>query len=219
VRDGQYTYAELAGFSAWLDGDSGAVGRTNENGEQWASVDGSGRDLWRDENGELTWFPANKNPSLASPTYRLLESLPTDTAALLEMIYADAELNHGSGTGSSLGVDQGAFVIISDILTHAVLPPDTNAALLRAAAAIPGVVRIPEAEDALGRHGVAIAREHDGERLEWIFDEDTMRLLGQRTVLTEDGGWGEAGSPVDSTAIVRTGIVDEPGQVPERPAA
>ncbi|MFJ9653983.1 hypothetical protein [Streptomyces microflavus] len=92
------------------------------------------------------------------------------------------------------------------------LPPDTTAALYRAAALIPGVDIVPDAVDAAGRHGVAVARTHDGERIEWIFDESTVRLLDERTVLVEDNAWGKAGTVVTSVALIDSGIVDEAGQ-------
>ncbi|WP_435804348.1 hypothetical protein [Streptomyces hirsutus] len=59
---------------------------------------------------------------------------------------------------------------------------------------------------AAGRHGVAVARTHDGERTEWIFDKSTARLLGERTVLLEDNAWGKAGTVVTSVALIGSGI-------------
>ncbi|MCX2922850.1 hypothetical protein [Streptomyces sp. NEAU-W12] len=93
-------------------------------------------------------------------------------------------------------------------------PPETSAALYRAAVLIPGVDVVPEAVDAAGRHGVAVSRTHDGERTEWIFDRSTAQLLGERTVLVEDSAWGKAGTVVTSVALVDRGIVDEAGQTP-----
>ncbi|MFB7942350.1 hypothetical protein ACFC39_35255, partial [Streptomyces sp. NPDC056049] len=62
--------------------------------------------------------------------------------------------------------------------------------------------------------GVAVARVHGGERVEWIFDGTTGRFLGERLVLTRAGAWGEAGDVVTSVAVVARGVVDEPGQLP-----
>jgi len=107
-------------------------------------------------------------------------------------------------------------VAIGDMLRYSAAPPATSAALYRAAARIPGVTTRPDAVDAAGRHGVAVTRTHDGERNEWIFDKDSLRLLGTRIVLVEDGSWGKAGSAVESVAITATGMVDKAGQVPER---
>ncbi|MFJ5657395.1 hypothetical protein ACIQD5_29195 [Streptomyces microflavus] len=57
-----------------------------------------------------------------------------------------------------------------------------------------------------------MARTHDGERIEWIFDESTVRLLDERTVLVEDNAWGKAGTVATSVALIDSGIVDEAGQ-------
>ncbi|WP_437114546.1 hypothetical protein [Streptomyces glaucescens] len=91
---------------------------------------------------------------------------------------------------------------------------ETTAALYRAAALIPGVDVVRHAVDAAGRDGVAVARTHDGERTEWIFDRSTARLLGERTVLVDDNAWGEAGPVVASVAVIDSGIVDKAGQAP-----
>lgn len=71
---------------------------------------------------------------------------------------------------------------------------------------------VDDAVDAVGRHGVAVARVHDGTRFEWIFDQRTMRLLGKRAVLVKDGPWGRAGDEVNSLALVAQGIVGAPGE-------
>ncbi|KRV49155.1 hypothetical protein AQ490_21340 [Wenjunlia vitaminophila] len=213
VRDSQYTYVKIAGFTTALDGDTGVTERTDEVMEQWTSVDGSGRTLKRQASDDW-WLDAPGAGTLSTPTYRLLASLPTDPSALLKAIYEEADLNHGAGTDSTLGADQGAFVAIGDMLRHSAAPPATSAALYRAAARIPGVTTLPDAVDAAGRHGVAVARTHDGERQEWIFDENSLRFLGTRTVLVKDSAWGKAGTTVESVALTATGIVDEPGHTP-----
>ncbi|MFD3881173.1 hypothetical protein [Streptomyces microflavus] len=136
--------------------------------------------------------------NLNSLTYNLLDGLPTDPEALLKHISDDAEENHGAGSESTTAPHQRAFVTIGD--------------LLRTGGTLPGVDIVPDAVDAAGRHGVAVARTHDGERIEWIFDESTVRLLDERTVLVEDNAWGKAGTVVTSVALIDSGIVDEAGQ-------
>ncbi|MFF6980286.1 CU044_5270 family protein [Streptomyces sp. NPDC008343] len=214
VRDSQYTYVKISGFTTSLNGDTGATERGDEAMEQWTSVDGSGRTLQR-QAGEDQWLDAPGAGPLNAPAYRLLASLPTDPSALLNEIYKEADLNHGAGTDSTLGADQAAFVAIGDILRCFVAPPATSAGLYRAAARIPGVTTLPGAVDAAGRHGVAVARTHDGERQEWIFDKNSLRLLGTRTVLVKDSAWGKAGTTVESVAITDMGIVDQPGHTPK----
>lgn len=213
VRDNQYTYVRVVGFSTALDGETGRTERTDEATEEWTSVDGTGRTL-QQQDGQDDWLDAPGAGTSSAPTYKMLEGLPTDPTALLKEIYKDADLNHGSGTDSTLGADQAAFVAIGDMLRYSAAPPSTSAALYRAAARVPGVTTRPDAVDAAGRHGVAVTRTHEGERNEWIFDKDTLRLLGTRTVLVKDSDWGKAGTAVESIAITATGIVDRPGQAP-----
>ncbi|MGW3061557.1 CU044_5270 family protein [Streptomyces goshikiensis] len=220
VRDGQFLYTKTVGHSTSLSETSNgamAAARTDESAERWVSVDGSEGTVTRTARGTSTEPAGGKDrASINGPTYRFLAGLPTDPGWLLEKIYADARLNHGEGSGSTTGPDQEAFVAIGDLLRTVEAPPGVSAALYRAAARIPGVVLVPEATDALGRKGAAVARVHKGQRTEWIFDTRSLRLLGERTVLLKDGPWGKAGTPVTSVAIVTRGVVDRAGQVPGR---
>jgi hypothetical protein len=101
-----------------------------------------------------------------------------------------------------------------------------GAALYRAATKIPGSVVVKDAVDAAGRHGVAVARvdEQAGIREELIFDEETMQLLGERSVVVRktDGGEmngqkcesADVGAVLSSTAVLDRAIVDKVGQTP-----
>jgi Sigma-70 region 2 len=84
----------------------------------------------------------------------------------------------------------------------------------RAAARIPGITVVDDATDALGRHGIAIARTDGLSRTEWIFDRTGLQFLGERSVLTEAMGPVPAGTVTASTAIVARAIVDRAGQEP-----
>ncbi|MFD3721466.1 CU044_5270 family protein [Streptomyces sp. NPDC058674] len=220
VRDGQFMYTKTVGHSTSLTevtdvpGGRMEAAPTDESAERWLSVDGSAGMVVRTATGTDRHRPGGP-PSLNGPTYRFLESLPTDPDRLLELIYQDARLNHGPGSGSTTGPDQQAFVAIGDLLRSIEAPPGLSAALYRVAARIPGVVLVPEAKDAAGRSGVAVARVHRGERTEWIFDKESLRLLGARTVVLEDGDWGAAGTAVTSVAIIARGVTDRPEQVPK----
>lgn len=205
VRDDQYAYIKVTGHATALDGDTGATEPTDDSGELWTSVDGSGRTLTRDRGGDR---------SLSAPTYRYLEALPTEPDALLARIRRESDPQYGPAVDSTVGADQGAFVTIGELLRSGSAPPATAAALYRAAALIPGVITVPDAVDATGRRGVAVARAHNGERVEWIFDRRTLRLLGERTVLMEDGAWGETGTVVESIAFTAGGICDRAGATP-----
>jgi hypothetical protein len=152
--------------------------------------------------------PGVKCPNIGGlndPTYRLLQTLPTNPHALLAKIYR-IERGHGPGP------DQEAFVTIGDLLRNTIAPPKVTAALYRAAALIPGVTFVPNATDAIGRHGVAIARIGPGvdggvsEQL--IFSRATWQLIGERTVIARTG------VTTSATAIVARAFVDHRGQVP-----
>jgi len=139
--------------------------------------------------------------SLNDATYRLLQTLPTDPHALLAMIYK-VERGHGPGPG------QEAFVTIGDLLRDKIAPPKVTAALYRAAALIPGVTLVPHATDAIGRHGVAVARTADGIRTELIFSKASLRLIGERTILAS------INMSTLATAIISQAFVNHLGQVP-----
>ncbi|MFJ8982931.1 CU044_5270 family protein [Streptomyces sp. NPDC102282] len=215
----QFTYVKVTGHTTALsENQDGRTERSRQSEayEQWTSVDGSSRTVQRQEGSSETLLDAPGQGSFGLPTYRFLEKLPTDPTELLRVIYREADLNHGEGSDSTTGPDQEAFVMIGDLLRASVAPPEVSAALYRAAAHIPGVIAVPTSVDAAGRRGVAVARVHDGERSEWIFDKETTRFLGERTVLLEDNAWGKAGTAVTSTAVTASGITDEPGQTPVR---
>jgi hypothetical protein len=152
--------------------------------------------------------PGEKCPStgeLNRSTYRLLQSLPTNPRRLLHLIYA-TEQGHGPNRA------QEAFTTIGDLLSQSIAPPRVSAALYRAAALIPGVTVDPDAVNAIGQHGVAVALTVEGAhgvrdvRQEWIFDKTTLQMIGLRTVAH--------GSVTDVTAIVDRAFVDRAGQTP-----
>ena len=137
--------------------------------------------------------------TLNDPSYRLLQSLPTDPHALLNLIYKQT-----AGAGQS--PDQEAFTTIGDLLRESIAPPEVSAALFRAAALIPGVTVVPNAVDATGRPGVAVSFTFNGEQSEWIFDKQSSQLLGELDFVD--------GTLTDKTAIITRAFVDHPGQVP-----
>jgi hypothetical protein len=137
--------------------------------------------------------------SFGDPTYRFLQSLPTDPQTLLNMIY-------GAHNGEQPPNEE-AFTTIGDTLRESIPPPAVSAALYRAAALIPGVTVIPDATDALGRPGIAVSFTGVGDvQSEWIFDKDTFQWLGERMYIN--------GTLVDKTAVTNRAIVDQAGELP-----
>jgi hypothetical protein len=142
------------------------------------------------------------------PTYRFLQSLPTDPHALLSLIERQM-----SGQQPP---PQEAFITIGDLLGEAIAPPQVSAALYRAAALIPGVTVIADATDAAGRHGVAVAMTVEGVRNEWIFSKRTLRYLGARGIYVAKPRDLNItiGSIAYDAAVLQRAFVDHAGQIP-----
>ncbi|MFF6999576.1 CU044_5270 family protein [Streptomyces sp. NPDC008313] len=153
--------------------------------------------------------PAGTPAGFSRPTYEWLSSLPTDPDKLLDHLYAKTPQVDDRER------DQAVFEQIGDLLDRA-MPPRTAAALYRAAAKIPGVTEAPQAKDALGRQGLGIARsdKKNGVVTEWVFDKEDLAYLGHSTRLTKDTPYGKAGTLLDSSALLKSTIVDKAGQLP-----
>lgn len=134
------------------------------------------------------------------PTYRFLQSLPTDPHALLSLIERQM-----SGQQPP---PQEAFTTVGDLLREAIAPPRVSAALYRAAALIPGVTVVADATDAAGRHGVAVAMTVGGVQYQWIFSKQTLRYLGERDINLANG------STAGEAAVLQRAFVDHAGQIP-----
>lgn len=176
--------------------------------EVWLSVDGSRAGLLREdnENGTMKLDPQTGGND-ASTTYRNLRTLPTDPGKMLTWLR-----EHSDGGRSE---EQQTFVLVGDLARESLMPPDVAAALFRAAARIPGVVVVPDAVDATGRRGVAVARTDQGSRAELIFDRKTNMYLGERVVQTVDvPGSTRKGGVTGTTAVLQRAIVDKVGQRP-----
>ncbi|MEV6157230.1 CU044_5270 family protein [Nonomuraea sp. NPDC052129] len=110
------------------------------------------------------------------PAYARLGVWPTDPAQVRAKLVAkegEAPLR----VWSSLKV----------LVMESVVRPSLSAALYQVAASLDGIVLIPDAVDAAGRPGLAVAMdEGDGTRSELIFDRQTYHYLGERTVNLRD---------------------------------
>ncbi|MFD6533239.1 CU044_5270 family protein [Streptomyces sp. NPDC060184] len=220
VRDDQFLYTRSTVRGADLTSGKAVVGPLEER-EEWAAQDPRPlRKLGLVRTGGET-FPVNAElgdtegtaAGLSRPTYAWLGTLPTDPERLLTYLYA-----HTPDTPDQERA-QAVFDRIGELLT-AVMPAPTAAALYEAAARLPGVVEAPQAADALGRHGLGIAREDTryGTRTEWVFDRTDLSFLGSRSYLTEDTSYGEAGTLLSSLARTGWGVVDRAGELPSKTA-
>lgn len=219
-RAGQFLYVESTTADTYV--------RTVDDKHTVVSEKPHRRQVWQSPDGHKGWLiePGNgpeggqtlDSQEESSSSWDTLNKLPTDPDALLKKIYAESE-----GQGNS--PDQSAFSAIGDLLGESYPPSGLEAALYKAAAKIPGVVKVDSAVDAEGREGIAVARldKVSGEREEWIFEEKTLTYLGERTVQVTEG---ENPNPEDllikpgtvthTSAVTSRAIVDGIKQTPTR---
>jgi hypothetical protein len=210
IRDDQFVYIKSKVAWTGQDGDGPAKLDPIHEREVWLSVDGKEQGLLHEP------FARHDNmllealtPGIPSNTdYRHLQTLPTDPDKMYTW------LNKASGDGSK-NKDDANFVLVGDLARESLMPPAQAAALYRAAAKISGVFVIEDAVDAAGRHGIAVARVEDGERVELIFDKKTKEFLGEREVAVEDLPWGfKKGDVTARTAVLERTVVDKRGERP-----
>lgn len=218
IRDDQFVFVEsLVSYAESQEGKPPEFAPLHLR-RVWQSVDGTRRGLDWEQNRK--YFPdkhttepevrPGKPVSKWATHYRNLAALPTDTDAMLKWLRTAA-------ASSSQGGDQQMFVLVGDLLGESMAPPEVNAALYRAAARIPGVVVVPDAVDARGNKGVAIARvdTDNGIRDEWIFDRENKSYLGERSVVVKDDGSDfEVGDVVGVSSVIRRAVVNKAGQQP-----
>ncbi|RLU80625.1 hypothetical protein CTZ27_34560 [Streptomyces griseocarneus] len=212
VRDDQYVYVRsVATETAHIK--PVKAGKLKER-EDWVPQDPrptSDVGVFREDGEFVPVSGADRVPAgIDRPTYAWLAALPADPGALYERLRKETRPVRGQD------FDQTVFNTFGALLGRAAMPSATEAALYKAAAKIPGVVQLPDAVDADGRHGVAIAREDHrlGERTEWIFGKQDLNFLGSRTYLTRTGERGEAGTLVRADAILERSVVDKARQIP-----
>ncbi|MEU1672416.1 CU044_5270 family protein [Streptomyces roseifaciens] len=242
---GAVTPAPVHTRQVWLSADGGHPGLLREEGRPDTPLNTGDAPVYALDGPGATPRPTapGKRPSISNPTHQYVASLPTDPDALLKLIRDETRGQDGNpgpdrtqDAGSSPSpasdpsrssspssspasdADQRAFAAIGDLLAETWAPPKVSAALYKAAAKIPGVTVVDAARDAAGREGIAVARTAHGQQTQWVFDRSTYAFLGERTVLTEAGDAGPAGTVVGSSAVLIKAAVDRVGEVPAVPA-
>jgi hypothetical protein len=221
VRDGQFWYIQSWVSGQICDGLTGSNCTMEKPHERqiWQSVSNLCVTGLLREDGQDTPLQDVPGPSSAlppghaqtgpgcpeaggvnEPTYRFLQSLPTDPHALLSLIEREMQ--------GQLPRPEEAFTTIGDMLRESIAPPQVSAALYRAAALIHGVTVVANATDAIGRSGIAVAFTYQGTRSEWIFSKQTLQYLGERDINVANG------STTDQAAVLQRAFVDHPGQLP-----
>ncbi|WP_329597693.1 CU044_5270 family protein [Streptomyces pseudovenezuelae] len=216
VRDDQFLYIASKVASTYertVDDKTTLVSQKLHSRQVWESPDG--KDGWLVEPGNTDEGGITlAGPNPVGSAYDRLTRLPTDPEALLRKIYKESD----AVRDPEVPRDQAAFVAIGDLLVESYPPADLTVALYKAAADIPGVVAVDDAVDAVGRHGVAVARldEQSGQRTEWIFDKKTYAFLGERTVQVEPNETFKKGTVIFTVAITQRAVVNEMKEVPGR---
>jgi hypothetical protein len=146
--------------------------------------------------------PAFRCPSeghLGDATYRLLQSLPTNPAALLTYLKAGKKWTNDPPSTE-----------IGDLIHEAIIPPAVAAALYRVAALLPGATLVPDVTNAVGRHGIGIAwTSPDGQyRNVWIFDKASLQYIGERDYNVRTGVVN------GESAVLQRAFVGKAGQLP-----
>jgi hypothetical protein len=146
-------------------------------------------------------FTCPSKGHLGDATYRLLQSLPTEPAALLNYLKAGKKWTNDE-----------PITEIGDLIREAIIPPAVAAALYRVAALLPGATLVPDAVNAVGRHGIGIAwnsrSAKQSYRNEWIFDKTTLQYIGERDY---DPTTGQLSG---ESAILQQAFTAKAGQLP-----
>jgi hypothetical protein len=218
---GQFVYTKSEGTVVNSAGTDGQTINFYENGtrEAWIGPDGSGR--LREEHSpprfvtssdKAAWIAAGK-PDLSGSrnsdetfaagglSYLDLSKLPSDPAQLKQLI--ENRTVEGGPPG-----DAETFTIIGDLLRETYASPGVRSALYTIASELPGVQLVGPVKDELGRSGTAVAYVSHGISDELILDPQTSALLAERQVVTGNGSWAPVGTVLESTAYVRSGVVD-----------
>ncbi|WP_327036014.1 CU044_5270 family protein [Micromonospora ureilytica] len=210
--DGGYVYIKSRGAFAEF-GDGPARLRPVHEREVWIPRNERGDGLLQEPLLHVPIIgaiPDRETLTDVTPNAALVD-LPTDPDALLAKLYREREER---GRGNSR--DGAAFTAIGDVLRESLVPPQTSAALYRAAAKIPGVEVVRGVTDAAERRGIAVAYTEGSRRDEWIFDEQTFDYLGERSYLVADTVDGPAGTVLGTTAVLRRAVVSQLGERPEK---
>jgi hypothetical protein len=146
-------------------------------------------------------FTCPSEGHLGDATYRLMQSMPTEPAALLEYLKAGKKWTNDDPPTE-----------IGDLIREAIIPPALAAALYRVAALLPGATLVPDVTNAVGRHGIGIlwtsTTAKQVYKNEWIFDKITLQFIGERTY---DPATGKL---TGESAILQQAFTAKAGQLP-----
>lgn len=155
------------------------------------------------------WCSQISMPTPALFTYAGAETLPTQPGALLRHLDGEMSKVCDGLSGLTTAADREWAGVVTMLNYVPLLPPRLGAALMEAAARIPGITVIRHAITVAGQPGIGLVRtlENPGHhpyppyplRWEVIFSPRTYRFIGN----SESFGEGEDGV---STALLKTGF-------------
>jgi hypothetical protein len=147
--------------------------------------------------------PAFSCPSeghLGDASYRLLQSMPTNPAALLHYL-----------TAGKRWTNDDPATEIGDLISESIIPPAVAAALYRVAEHLSGATLVPNATNAVGQRGIGIAwtdPQQPQYRNMWIFNKKTLQYIGTRDYNVKTGIVN------GESAILQRAFVAKAGRLP-----
>ncbi|MEU5943623.1 CU044_5270 family protein [Micromonospora sp. NPDC047548] len=221
--DGPSASQSTANFVSWL---------VDSRQEMWESANGSGDGLLRlsysaprplpgqnlppaaRQEPDMEFRIAACDPDMRAPSYTYLRGLPTEPKQLRALV--DKEVRATSTPedfADPVRRGETTWEMLTGLAHAPAAPAKLRAAVYALMAEQTDVRVVPEATDAAGRVGVAVARELPtyGTRMELVFDRTTYRYLGSRTVTVAANprmGY-PAGMVIESDALLKTEVVDE----------
>jgi hypothetical protein len=152
------------------------------------------------KNGPRLAFKCPSEGHLGDASYRLLQSMPTNPAALLRYLMAGKRWTNDDPQTE-----------IGDLISESIIPPALAAALYRVAEHLSGATVVPDATNAVGRPGIGIAWTDPRQpqyRGMWIFDKKTLEYIGTRDYNVKTG------TVTGESAILQRAFVAKAGQKP-----
>jgi hypothetical protein len=184
-RPDQWAYIELKIVAPDLR-HSGATSETVR--KSWYRIDGTQIAIPNSSGRiDITTHPEDEGrvgpkPALNPHDYPTLAGMPADPQALLTFLRTGLE----PVADPNLDRSGSLFGLIGYILRENVLPPNVTAALLRAAALIPGVTQVSGTVTVDGHPAIAVGRVDGWARQDILLDPDTKEFLGSESVAVED---------------------------------
>ena len=186
--------------------------------KSWLSVTGAATALQRWTSGIPGEVPASgsvSNPpctiAQASPTTCVSEAgyypdMPTDPTALLAYLNSIGVVDTADPPSSDPAgwENSGIASAVSFLMQSAYLTPSQDAALFTLMAQTPGFTMVPNVADAIGRIGVGVEWNYEGDSGVLIFNPTTYAYLGIRT-------WPSApdfSAPYHGDALIGVSIVN-----------